>query len=189
MERFYLYVAVPASLILVIQTLMTFMGLSGDIDVDFNGDGEVDMDGGSSMTIFSVRNLVAFFTFFGWSGLWMLRSGMSPVVTTFVSIVVGVIFVAISMGLFFMVSKMQRSGNLNLSNAVGKIGEVYIPIPANRKRTGKVLINFQGSLKELEALTDDETSITTGSQVEVVGILEPSRLLVTKSIKGETHDR
>lgn len=178
MEKFYLYVAVPASIILFIQTIMTFVGVSGDADID----------DGSNFTIFSVRNLVAFFTFFGWSGLWMLRSGMSPIFTTVVSILVGVLFVVISMGLFFLVAKMQRSGNLNLSNAIGKSGQVYIPIPASRKRSGKVLINVQGSLRELEALTDDETNITTGTQVEVVGILEPAKLLVTKSKKGERND-
>lgn len=183
MERFYLYVAVPASIILVIQTIMTFIGVSGDVDLDF--DGEINSNDGGSMTIFSVRNLVAFFTFFGWSGLWMLNNNVNPVLTSLVSVLVGILFVVISMSLFFAVAKMQRSGNLNLSNALGKTGEVYIPIPAQRKRSGKILIHVQGSLKELEALTDDETTITTGTQVEVIGILEPSKILVTKSIKGE----
>lgn len=185
MERFYLYVAVPASIILFIQTIMTFVGVSGDVDLDFDADGEIDLDGGNNMTIFSVRNLVAFFTFFGWSGLWMLKNDMNPVITGTLSVLVGILFVVISMGLFFAVAKMQRSGNLNLSNAIGKTGEVYIPIPAQRKRSGKILINVQGSLKELEALTDDENPITTGTQVEVIGILQPSKLLVTQSNKGE----
>ena len=64
LEKFYLYVAVPASLILLIQTAMTIFGLSGEIDVDFDGDGDVDISGESGMTLFSIRNLVAFFTFF-----------------------------------------------------------------------------------------------------------------------------
>lgn len=168
---------------------MTFLGLSGDIDVDLDGDGDVDVSGGHSITIFSVRNAVAFFTFFGWSGLWMLRIGASPFFTTIASVLIGVIFVGISMSLFFLISKMQRSGTLDLSNAIGKTGDVYIPIPPRRMKTGKVLINVQGALRELDAVTDDETLISTGTPVDVVGILQPSKLLVTTSSKGDEHVR
>lgn len=180
MEKFYLYVAIPASLILVIQTIMTFMGLSGEIDVDFNGDGDVDLQGETGLTIFSVRNMVAFFTFFGWSGLWMLSSNFNPVLTALLSILVGVLFMFISMSLFLLVSKMQRSGNIILSNAVGIVGEVYIPIPANRQNFGKIMVVIQGTLCEVEAITDEPDIIKTGSQVIVVAVEGNSKLLVKK---------
>ncbi|MDW7661738.1 MAG: NfeD family protein [Bacillota bacterium] len=180
MDRFYLYVAVPASIILVIQTIMTFLGMSGDIDVDFDGDGDVDIEGGSSVTLFSVRNLVAFFTFFGWSGLWMLESGFSPLIVAIISVLIGAIFVAISMGLFYLVSKLQRSGSLRIQNTIGLVGEVYIPIPPNREKSGKIMMSVQGALMELEAYTDDIEILRSGTQVEVVGIIGTSKLLVTK---------
>ena len=180
MEKFYLYVAIPASLILVIQTIMTFLGLTGEIDVDFDGDGDVDVEGETGLTIFSVRNMVAFFTFFGWSGLWMLSSDLNPVLTAFLSILVGILFMFISMSLFILVSKMQRSGNINLSNAVGIVGEVYIPIPANRRNYGKIMVVIQGALCEIEAITDEPDDIKTGSQVVVVAVEGSSKLLVRK---------
>ncbi len=181
MEKFYLYVAVPASLILLIQTFMTVFGLTGEIDVDFDGDGDVDVSGETGLTIFSIRNMVAFFTFFGWSGLWMMSSGFNSILTVIVSILIGIIFMVISMSLFFLVSKMQRSGNIDLKNAVGKMAEVYIPIPAKRRHYGKVMIVIQGSLTELEAVTDDAEDIVTGSQVEVVKIEDNSKLVVRKT--------
>ena len=180
MEKFYLYVAVPASLILLIQTAMTIFGLSGEIDVDFDGDGDVDISGETGMTLFSIRNLVAFFTFFGWSGLWMLSTSLSPLLTAILSILVGIVFMIISMSLFFLVSKMQRNGTVQLKNAIGKIGEVYIPIPANRKNYGKIMIVIQGTLSEVEAITDEYTDIKTGTQVEVVKVEGNSKLLVKK---------
>ena len=95
MEKLYLYVAIPASLILIVQTLMTILGASGEIDADFDGDGDVDMTGETGITLFSVRNLIAFFTFFGWSGLWMLSVGMYPILTAFLSVLVGLLFAAL----------------------------------------------------------------------------------------------
>lgn len=190
MEQFYLYVAVPASIILVIQTIMTFLGASGEIDVDYDGDGDVEMEGGSHFTIFSVRNLVAFFTFFGWSGLWMNASGFGIILTVIVSVAVGILFVMISMGMFFLIAKMQRSGNMDLKLAIGLVGEVYIPIAGERKRSGKVLLNLQGGLRELEAVTDEVSVLSTGTEVEVVGVLPPSKLIVAKTNhKGENNGR
>lgn len=180
MDKFYLYVAVPASLILIIQTVMTFMGLSGEIDVDFDGDGDVDVTGETGLTIFSVRNLIAFFTFFGWSGVWLLGANVAKPLVIIISVIVGLIFVGISMSLFFLISKMQRSGNINLNNAVGLVGEVYIRIPESRKQYGKVMLTVQGALGEYEAVTDEVLPISTGTQVQVVEVVSNSKLLVKK---------
>lgn len=180
MEKFYLYVAVPASLILIIQTLMTFMGLSGEIDVDYDGDGDVDVTGETGLTIFSVRNLIAFFTFFGWSGVWLLSVDVAKPLVVLISILIGLIFVGISMSLFFLISKMQRSGNVDLNNAIGLTGEVYIRIPESRKQYGKVMLSIQGALGEYEAVTDDDLPIPTGTQVQVVEVVSNAKLLVKK---------
>ncbi|GAB6108436.1 NfeD family protein [Fusibacter bizertensis] len=188
MEKFYLYVAVPASLILIVQSLMTLLGLSGEIDVDYDGDGDVDMIGETGLTLFSIRNIVAFFTFFGWSGLWLLNRGTSYLMTAFISFLIGFVFMLISMGLFFLVSKMQRNGTMNLQNAVGKTGEVYIPIPSHRQSYGKVMIVIQGTLSEIEAITDEDESLKTGTQIVVVEVVDQSRLLVKKNLaNGGKH--
>lgn len=182
MEKFYLYVAVPASIILVIQTIMTFLGLSEEIDVDFDGDGEVSSEGGSGLTIFSVRNLVAFFTFFGWSGLWMLSTDLSELWIIIFSILIGLCFLFVSVGLFYGVSRMQSSGNLIMRNTIGLIGDVYIPIPPNRNGSGKIMLKVQGSLRELEACTDDMEIIPRGIQVQVIDCVNASKLVVTTEI-------
>lgn len=181
MEKFYLYVAVPASLILIVQSIMTLLGLSGEIDVDFDGDGDVDMIGETGLTLFSIRNIIAFFTFFGWSGLWLLNRGTSPLMTAIFSFLIGVIFMVISMGLFFLVSKLQRNGTINLQNAVGKTGEVYIPIPSHRQNYGKIMIVIQGTLSEIEAVTDEDEPLKTGTQVIAVEVIGQSKLLVKKN--------
>jgi len=180
MEKIYLTIAIPASLLLIVQTLMTFLGLSGEIDVDNDGDGDVDMNGETGLTLFSVRNLIAFFTFTGWSGLWMLSSSVKPLLTVILSVLIGLLFMFISMSLFYLVSKMQRNGTINLNNAVGTVGEVYIRIPAKRKSYGKIMIVIQGALNEIEAITDEETDLNTGCQVIVTAVEGNSKLVVAK---------
>jgi hypothetical protein len=180
LEKFYLYIAVPASIVLVIQTLLTLIGASGEIDVDFDADGDTEVIGGTGLSLFSIRNLVAFFTFFGWSGLWLMSLEFSTMVVILLSLLIGACFMGISMGTFYLISKMQTSGTLNIKNALSHVGEVYIRIPASRETTGKVLIKVQGALRELDAITDDVDGIKTGTQVKVIDVMDNSKLLVTK---------
>ena len=58
-----------------------------------------------------------------------------------------------------------------MDNAIDKTGEVYLRIPEERKGIGKVQVTIQGSLRELDALTDDETEIPTGSLIQVLEIM------------------
>ena len=63
------------------------------------------------------------------------------------------------------------------------VGEVYLPIGANRSKMGKVQINVQGSLRELEALTDSGEGLKTGTMVEVTEIVSAEILLVKEISK------
>lgn len=157
------------------------LGLSEEIDVDFNGDGDVSSEGGSGLTIFSVRNLVAFFTF--WLE-WLVDAFNRPyrVLDHHFSILIGLCFLFVSAGLFYGVSKMQSSGNFVIKNAIGLVGDVYIPIPPSRKGNGKIMLKVQGSLRELEACTDDTEMIPRGIQVKVLSCVNESKLVVTKEI-------
>ena len=47
---------------------------------------------------------------------------------------------------------------------------------------GKVHIKVQGSLHELQAITDDETQIATGKLVKVKAVINDSVLIVTSDL-------
>ena len=85
--------------------------------------------------------------------------------------------------LFFWMHKLAESGTLQMKNAVGVICEVYLPIGAKRSKMGKVQIKVQGSLRELEAITDEEEELKTGSMVKVTEIVSAEILLVEKLSK------
>ncbi|MEO8934116.1 MAG: hypothetical protein ABI295_07390, partial [Xanthomarina sp.] len=85
--------------------------------------------------------------------------------------------------MFFYMSKLNHSGTLNVKNAIGEIGEVYLTIRANRTSIGKVHVRIQGALRELEALTDAETDLKTGSVIQVKDITNNGILIVEQLTK------
>jgi len=59
-----------------------------------------------------------------------------------------------------------------LKNAVGKRGEAYLRIPANKAGFSKIQITLQGSVHEFNALNESDKEIPTGAIIEVVEVLE-----------------
>ena len=178
-------ITLTASLIFVIQSILTFVGADagGDIDTDFDAGGIDDASaeiGGSGMNLYTFRNFVNFFLGFGWSAILLGSKIKSTGLLLVISIVVGVALVVAVMYLFKWLSSMQQSGNINLyKSAVGCQGQVYLVIPSGRSGEGKVQISISGAVREYTALTDGE-ALPTGTPVKVTSVLNPSTLLVEK---------
>ena len=119
---------------------------------------------------------------FGWVGLAAYSSGLSKGVSVLLACGAGVAMVFMMVVLLRNIGKLRYSGTMQIKNALHQIGNVYLFIPGNRKGTGKVSIRVQGSLHELDAITDDLTDIATGSIVKVTGIIDEGLLLVTAKI-------
>lgn len=178
--KVYWTTALIGSALLVVILIMTLLG--GDMDSDMDADGtdfEAD-DGGVGFQFFTFKNLVAFFTIFGWTGISCLENGFSNGLTILISTIAGLIMMVLTSLLFFWMSKLAQSGTLKMSNAIGAIGEVYLPIGAKRSNIGKVQIKVQGSLRELEAITDSPETLSTTTIVKVVDIVSAELLLVEK---------
>jgi membrane protein implicated in regulation of membrane protease activity len=73
--------------------------------------------------------------------------------------------------------KLQSEGTLDVWNALGKEGTVYLTIPPTGK--GIVQINVQDTLRELSAVSKDKTEIKTGERIVVVDIVGGSTLVVS----------
>ena len=82
--------------------------------------------------------------------------------------------------LFYILRNTGESGTLKIQNAIGVVGEVYLPIKANRESIGKVSIKVQGSLRELEALTDESFDLQSGNVIKVLEVVSDEILLVEK---------
>ena len=176
-------VTLTATLIFVIQTVMTFLGADADgtdfdMDVDTSMDGSdlSNIDGGSNLYTF--RNFVNFFLGFGWTAIILQPSVKSTAVLVIISALVGIALVALVMYMFKWLSSMQQSGNINVyKSAVGCQGKCYLRIPAERSGEGKVQITIQGAVREYDAVTDGD-EIKTGASVKVVEAIDGNTLLV-----------
>ena len=171
-------ITLSASLIFVIQTIMTFLGL-GDHDADFDmdtSDGSFDAD--PSMNLLTFRNLVNFCLGFGWTAVLMHEKIESNALLIIVSVIVGILLVAIVMWIFKWLSGMQQTGNIDVhKSAVGCEGKVYLTIPGERKGEGKVQITINNAVREYDAVTDGET-IKTGTAIKVTEVINDYTLLV-----------
>ncbi len=171
-------ITLSASLIFVIQTVMTFLGL-GDHDVDLDldtSDGSFDTD--PSMNLLTFRNLVNFCLGFGWTAVLMHEKIQSNALLITVSVIVGVLLVTAVMWIFKWLSGMQQNGNIDVhKSAVGCEGKVYLTIPGERKGEGKVQITINNAVREYDAVTDSET-IPTGTAIKVTDVINDYTLLV-----------
>jgi len=177
-EKIYWSVALIASVILVILLILTLVG--GDAE-DFDGgdvDADIDGDTGIGFQFLSFKNLMGFFTIFGWTGIACLEAGMSKGVTVLISVVCGLLMMLAMAALFYYLGKMQSSGTLKLKNALNQVGEVYLTIGANRSKIGKVSVTVQGTLRELEALTDEDKDLVLGNVVRVKEVTDNGILIV-----------
>ena len=171
-------ITLSASLIFVIQTVMTFLGL-GDHDADFDldtSDGSFDAD--PSMNLLTFRNLGNFCLGFGWTAVLMHEKIQSNALLIIISVIVGVLLVTAVMWIFKWLSGMQQTGNIDVhKSAVGCEGKVYLTIPGERKGEGKVQITINNAVREYDAVTDGET-IPTGKAIKVTEVINDYTLLV-----------
>lgn len=183
LEQTYWIIALIGSVVFAIIFILTFIG--GDVDADMEADiNDMDADdGGVGFQFFTFKNVVAFFTVFGWTGITCLDSGYSSVTSLILSTIAGLIMMVLISLLFRWIYNLAESGTLNIKNAIGTVGEVYLPIGANRSNIGKISIKVQGSLRELEALTDCEETLSTGTVIKVIEVISAELLLVEKLTK------
>ena len=179
-------VTLAASLIFIIQSIMTFVGADADtnfdVDVDTSMDGAdlSNIEGGSNLYTF--RNFVNFLLGFGWSAILLQDNIPSTGLLILVSVIIGVALVADVMYLFKWLSGMQQSGNINLQkSAAGCEGKVYLTIPAARSGMGKVQITIAGAVREYDAITESEQALKTGSSIRVVDVVDANTLLVEET--------
>ncbi|MBE6904445.1 MAG: NfeD-like protein [Ruminococcaceae bacterium] len=193
-------IAVPATLVLIVQTILMLIGIGAetadgdgfslgediaDADTDTDGvfshdvpDGDIDPSGLEALRLFTVRGIISFLVVFGWVGYGMESAGVKLWITIPVALVCGFAMMSMIALLMRSVMKLRNDGNLDNRNAVGVSGKVYLTVPANRKGEGKVNVMLQGSFVERDAVTDENEDIPTGREVVVTGLSGQTALVV-----------
>lgn len=207
MARIFLCIAVPSTLLLILQLALMIVGLGhdgsdahglghdgldghvlghdgSDADSPDNPDGS-DVDASDSgLRLFTLWGLITFFTVLGWSGFAMAQGGISGALAVPAALALGAAGMILLAQLMRFMLKLQQNGVMDIRNAVGRLGEVYLTIPPTRSEPGKVTLLVQDRYTEFAAVTDEEQPIPSGSEVKVVGITDPNTLVVRSASKG-----
>ena len=203
MTTLFLACALFGGTLLICQTVLTLIGMSGDHDFSHDGgghdvghdlgghDASSDADGtghdAASSThhdatwffgIVTFRTVVAALTFFGLAGMAAHSSDLSPVPSLAIGVMAGF---AAMYGVHWMmrqISRLKADGSVRIDNAVGMTGTVYLRIPGHLGGAGKIQLNLQNRTVELSAWTD-RSEIPTGATVLVTRVVGPDSVEVS----------
>lgn len=171
-------IAIPVSIIFVIQMIMTFVGMGDHGEI--SGDADTDADVSVPFQLFTFRNFINFFLGFAWTGISLYEAIDNKIWLTLLGVIIGLVLVAIVMALLYALSKTIQSGNININNAVGNTATVYFPIPAAGKGLGKVQMSIQQAVREYDAISEIDETLPTGTIVRIKNVINPHTLLVEK---------
>lgn len=191
-------IAVPSSLILIIQTIISLCGIgdggsgiemsdtsgldlsdlpddmpdmSADVDTDISNmsDGGNPADIGA-LRLFTLQTVIAFLTVFSWVSI-ISYGGGTP---AFAAMLIGAAFGAAAMfgvaKIMSLSKRLSESGTIELKNALGEHGTVYLTIPESGGGEGKVTLTVQGRFMELPAVQDGREPMKTGASVRIIDL-------------------
>ena len=211
-QQVFVCVAIPSTLIMVLQFILTLIGIGGeadadadfdtdtdfdtdaDLDLDADGDADVpdgDLDGiegpdsdgfnfGFVFRLFTLRGMIAFLAVMGWMGYALDGTGLPRFATVLISVGSGFAIMVILALIMQFFTGLQSNGNIDIRNALGQSGNVYLKIPAARQGSGKVTVIVQNKFDEYEAVTDESEPIPYGTEVVVIAISGGDTLVVKK---------
>ncbi len=182
--------------LLLCQTVMTLIGLSGDHDFAHDSSPDIDHDvvadghGGdheagsddhhSSTWFFGIvtfRTVVAAITFFGLAGMVAITSDLPEVASLAIALGAGFAAMWGVHWLMKQISRLRSDGSVRIDRAVGMTGSVYLRIPGHLGGVGKIQLNLQNRTVELSAWTE-KAEISTGATVVVTRIVGPDSVEV-----------
>jgi len=176
--RTFWFIAIPTSLIFIIQVIMTFLGVDAadGIEPDFDS----NLDGADApFQLFSLRNLINFLLGFSWAGISFYNIISNGPLLILLSLAVGAFFVYMFFLIIRQIQKLAEDNSFKIVNTLHKTADVYLTIPGNKKGKGKIMISVKGAFHELEAMTEQD-KIASGSVVKVVKIESGNILIVEK---------
>lgn len=200
-------VALPSTLILIIQSIMIIAGFGGDgagvNPSDTSGLGDVDISGGDigdisdvsdipdvsdggnpadlgTLHFFTIQGVITFLCVFGWSGVLIYDGTKNIVISLICAFVLGALAMYGVAKLLQATAKLAQNGTLNVKNLLGASGTVYLVIPADGKGSGKVTVTTDERCLEFDAITESGEALPDGTPIRVTDIRTGNVLVVEK---------
>lgn len=179
MTTLYLLCAAVGGAILLLQFLLTAIGLGSDGSTDLDGDLDGATDSSSWLfSVISFKSIVAALAFFGTAGMAALAAGLGEFLSLAVAVPSALLAMVIVAWLMQAFHSLSAQGNVQMENVLGQPGTVYLSIPGARGGVGKVTVSVQGRTMQFAAETPG-AALPTGALVAVTQILGNGRVEVT----------
>lgn len=170
--QFFYLVGTLALLVTLVQTALALLGMGLDGLFDLHTDG-------SGVGLFSSHTLSAFFMGFGWGGVLFIRSGTPLPLATLAAALCGLGMMAAMFFLLRSLLKLQSSGNLDYSKAVGSDATVYVTLPGDGlDGGGQIELQLQGRVITAAARSTAPGRVAPGTRVRITGMAGPTAFLV-----------
>ncbi|MCB0657237.1 MAG: hypothetical protein KDC57_13925 [Saprospiraceae bacterium] len=177
-EHVFWGVAVISTTLFLMQFVLSLFGLSTDTSIELDHDSlDNDLAFEHEFNLFSIRSVLAFFTFFGWIGILMYDNTQNASLALIVALIAGIAAMATVAYIMYLLFKLEEEGTLHMEEAVGSAAEVYFSIPETKNGPGKIHVNINGSLREIEAWTEGQR-LPTGTKVRIVSMINKQSVLV-----------
>ena len=183
MEFIYLACVAFGGTILVLQFMLTSLGLGGDVNDDIGDDTSYSHDSNTFFSVISFKTLIAASAFFGLGG--MAASNFPPHITFIVATAVGFGAMYLVAWMMQALHRLRSEGTVRIEGAIGKSGTVYLSVPGQNAGTGKITLNIQNRTMEYKAVTHSPDELPTGANIVVVGIIGPGTVEVTGTPRSE----
>ena len=183
-EQIIFIIAASATIIMLLFLVLMIVGIDGTESFDGGVDG-IDVDGFNDepfsalggLKILTLRGVLAFFSIGGWTTFLFAEEVPNWLAVLFGGLA-GTAAMVLLAYVFKQIYRLESSGNLDYKSTVGKSAVVYLRIPKNKSGTGKIMMNHQERMVEIDAITEEETDIMPKTQVEVVKLDGPTTLVV-----------
>ncbi|HJW28759.1 MAG TPA: hypothetical protein VJ508_05850, partial [Saprospiraceae bacterium] len=130
-QQVFWFIAIVASVLFCIQIILSIIGYEAhSTDFDTHGDISGSISVEHEFSALSIRSIIAFFMFFGWTGILVLHNQLGVLVAVTFASLAGMAAMFIVAYLMYKFAQLEQSGSLNLYHAIDQEGEVYLSIPA-----------------------------------------------------------
>ncbi len=172
-ERTFWTFGLVSNAFFVLYVVMQLLGGHDSDAPDSHHPGDAD----AGFTLLSIRSLLSFGMFMGYTGVVATRLGAGLFAALVAGAGAGVLAAWLAWRLLRLLLRLQSSGTLDMQQAIGQTGEVHLRIPARLGGTGKVMLQVQGALREMDAVSESD-EIPTGAPILVVALTDDGTLIV-----------
>jgi membrane protein implicated in regulation of membrane protease activity len=183
-ELFFYACAILGGSFFAIRLLLQLFGFVSSSDIDISTDHDAlhtdhtMSDSYDSFKFLTLQNITAFFMMFGLVGLGMVKAHVHFLLAIICASFSGIFTVYLMIKILSSMIHLESSGTLDMNNAIGQEGSVYLTIPKNG--TGQVQISIQNRTQIFDAICEHGEPIETGERVIVVRVLDGYLLSVEK---------